>query len=188
MAAGNNSFREEKLRFIFPPEWQVSQYDKTDFFRQQIDKVNLGKDKKGRHIGDPKGVDFVAQSPDGALWFIEVKDFLHSTEGDNSLDTLPNVVVKKTLDTMAGLWIAHRQGYNDFAHFAAMFDCAQPVHVVLWLEQADTAAKSRLNPPISARTNIEQALRSRLRFLGLKGKLGHLSIVGEFDWTVERIQ
>lgn len=177
---------EDSLRFHFPVDWHVSQYDKTTFYRKKLEKIKPGKDEQGRNIGDPKAVDFVALSPDGALWLIEVKDFRgHRIENKDRINSgeLINEVIKKTLDTMAGLWLSYYLRHEELAQFTATLNPDQSVCVVLWLEQ--DPIPSRLNPPNKSKIDLESDLRRRLKPLGLKGTLSSMSIPGKTAWTVE---
>ncbi len=55
-------FSESDLRFQFPDDWIVRKYDDTVAYQSL----------SGRGL---KGVDFIALSPDGKLWLIEVKNY-----------------------------------------------------------------------------------------------------------------
>ena len=62
-------YLESDLTFVFPDDWRVRQFDATVAYRSV----------SGRGI---KGVDFVAISPDGALWLVEVKNYRPRYKGD----------------------------------------------------------------------------------------------------------
>jgi len=56
------TFQESDLTFYFPNDWVVRKYDDTVAY-QSLSGHGL------------KGVDFIALSPDGKLWLIEVKNY-----------------------------------------------------------------------------------------------------------------
>lgn len=56
------TFSESDLIFSFPDEWVVRKFDKTLAYRSL----------SGHGL---KGVDFIALTPDGKLWLIEVKNY-----------------------------------------------------------------------------------------------------------------
>ena len=56
------TFQESDLNFTFPDDWAVRQFDQTPAY-QSLSGHGL------------KGVDFIAISPDGRLWLIEVKNY-----------------------------------------------------------------------------------------------------------------
>jgi len=62
MSQSTNIFNESDLTFSFPPEWVVRKFDDTVAY-QSLSGHGL------------KGVDFIALSPDGKLWLMEVKNY-----------------------------------------------------------------------------------------------------------------
>lgn len=179
MTTKGNAYDEGSLRFNFPTDWRVSQYDKTAFYRNKLEKIKLG------NMGDRKAVDFVAQAPDGALWLIEVKDFRgHRIENKNRITSggLVDEVVAKSLDTLAGLWLAHHQQDAELVDFTHSLKPDRPVYIVLWLEEDQPA--SRLNPRQKSQVDIEDLLRKRVKPIGLKAMLGRMSSKSEkIHWT-----
>jgi hypothetical protein len=62
MSQATNIFTESDLAFSFPAEWVVRKFDDTVAY-QSLSGHGL------------KGVDFIALSPDGKLWLMEVKNY-----------------------------------------------------------------------------------------------------------------
>lgn len=63
------SFTESDLLFRFPDDWVVRKFDQTAAYQSL----------SGRGL---KGVDFIALSPDGRLWLMEVKNYRPRTTND----------------------------------------------------------------------------------------------------------
>ena len=64
-----NTFPESDLHFTFPDDWVVRKFDETIAY-QSLSGHGL------------KGVDFIALSPDGKLWLMEVKNYRPRVKGD----------------------------------------------------------------------------------------------------------
>ena len=96
MVAGaieTNEFVEGRLKFKFPKHWLVEKYDA----QQGFVSTEL------RQLQAFKAVDFLILNAN-VLTLVEVKEF----QGDPYPNTLDNVVVQKTRDTILGLLLAWR--------------------------------------------------------------------------------
>jgi len=179
---------EGKLQFTFPPSWYVVKYDDSIFYKQKIQKIKLGKDAEGKDLGDPKAMDYIALSPDGKLWLIEVKDFRgHRIENKLRLASkeLIREVIKKTLDTLAGLWISHYLNDDNLSKFTSGLSPDNHIRVVLWLEEDPN--KSRLNPNNKSHIDLLQELRKNLKGINFKGEICCMASPGKAAWMVENI-
>lgn len=97
-------FKESNLEFSFPDDWEVKQFDKTQFFKYF----------SGHGF---KGVDFIAITPEGKLILMEVKNYTnqwqaaHINPTDNLKNDLPNFsqkIISKFEDTFHLVKIIHQ--------------------------------------------------------------------------------
>jgi len=148
---------EGYLRFEFDDSWSFIKYDEHRDYLERI-----------RRLDGTKAVDFVAVHANARLYLIEVKDFRgHRIENRHRVrdGELAVEVGQKVRDTIAGIVAAHHRGGTDDWDRAVrrLAANAQPVHVLLWLEQdlPPNPRARRLNE-LSVLTN---ALKQRLDWL-----------------------
>lgn len=126
---------EDRLAFDFPVGWLVQKYDKSTFYLRHFQNV----------CGAAKGVDIVAISPAGCLWFIEIKDY-RAGPRQKSLDLVEEIAIKAR-DSLAGLAAARvRANVESEATFAARAMQFTDIKIILHIEQP--TKPTRLHPVV----------------------------------------
>ncbi|MEZ4436002.1 MAG: hypothetical protein R3F65_26695 [bacterium] len=140
----------DRLVFQFPDDWQISQYDKWQFYRKQFMTARDGI----------KAIDLLALSPEHILWLIEVKDYRQHQR--TKVIDLTDEMVGKVVDTLAALLPAAVGAINDHERsFARRALACDRLRVVLHLEQPRKTSK--LFPRAIDPMDIRQKLRRRLK-------------------------
>jgi hypothetical protein len=139
-----------KLSFRFPPNWNVSQFDEWEFYRNQFQKV----------CGGAKAVDIVAIHPKVCLWAIEVKDY-RTNRRTKTIDMADEVALK-IRDSLAAL-VAAKVRANDMQEkrLAGLALRCPDLRVVLHLEQP--AKQSKLFPRAIDPAAVCQRLKQLLK-------------------------
>jgi hypothetical protein len=130
---------EGRLRFTFPNGWRVIQYDTTAFYRTKIPS-DVGM----------AAVDFIASpNPDfTTIILIEVKDFRNHAVESRKRQTsgeLVTEVIKKAIDTIAGLYIAAYNRDWDLSDFVqnSLFPPVT-IELILFMEEDDFNLLSKI--------------------------------------------
>lgn len=164
-------FVEEKQEFSFPLAWDVVAFDKSVFYNTSVSnwqfRVCVAKETPttpaiwSRAIGQG-AVDFIAWDPTGRdLHLIEVKDYRIGAKVVPA--ELPDVLARKTRDTLAALALAQTVPASDVSGIASKLPSCGKLSV--WLDvNWPTPAPGSLQP--SARV-----LRMNL-LLGVRRCLG----------------
>ncbi|MGY2134424.1 hypothetical protein ACW9KT_19500 [Hymenobacter sp. HD11105] len=163
---------EKDVDFDFLPAWEVTQYDEVGgFYRQTVI----------RYVQNIRGMDIVCRpSGDARVVFIEAKDYRKEPDAKQTLNAvLQESVLRKTLSTMAGLFIAERVD-NDGLRPMAILKKATPIEVVLFIVEkptpglsahSPTAFKLRYANRVAGRNDLEQKLTAILAQWGVSFQL-----------------
>lgn len=121
-----NKYTESGLTFVFPPGWWVRRYDKHTYYQ--------GLSGQGL-----KAVDFVAMSPDGYIWLIEVKNYRRrrSPAGEfvpvlKTASQLGTQLWQKTSDTLLAM-----RAFYAYYRRSWLFRLAEPLLLRLQWNQVD---------------------------------------------------
>lgn len=190
------TFREKKLLFDFPDEWQVVQYDaKADpstgrpagFYRRVITGGGV------KHI---QAVDFICK-PSGTparLQFLEVKDDRQDVRAEGDRRTLLfEAVMGKVASTLAGLLIAERLGDqlddNQLRPLACITEHPVIEVVLFWVESPVTGSTLRRLVKKSGKLDLQQRLTAKLYQWGMPFALYNLTDADRSapEWTVREI-
>lgn len=190
------TFKEKKLLFDFPDEWQVVQYDaKADpvtdnpagFYRRVITGGGV------KHI---QAVDFVCK-PSGILarlQFIEVKDDRLDARAEGERRTLLfEAVMSKVASTLAGLLIAERLGEklddNQLRPLACLTEQPLIEVVLFWVEPPVTGSTLRRVVKKSGKVDLQQRLTAKLHQWGMPFALYNLADADRAapEWAVRDI-
>jgi len=182
---------DEKLLHFDFPDWEVVQYDENGgFYRNSVAKY-------AQHVA---GMDIVCRPPGARrLVLIEAKDFRTETDLKQTLNgSLREVVLRKTLSTLAGLFVAER-AEDEKLRPLAILTRQLPIEVVLFmveravpptLQYSPTALKLRKSTTLTGRNDLEQTLTAQLLEWGigfqLRGTPGPLALptVAADGWSV----
>ena len=160
---------EKDVDFDFLPGWAVVQYDEPGgFYRETVIK----------YVQHVRGMDIVCRPPaPRRVVFIEAKDFRKETDAKHTLNSvLQESVLRKTIGTLAGLFIAER-AENGKLRPMAILRKALPVQVVLFVVErplpprSTTADKLRWQNAISGRNDLEQKLTTLFSAWGIEFQL-----------------
>lgn len=141
------SITEGKLDFIFPAEWKVELYDKSEFYTKCF-----------QGLAHSKCVDIVAFSPEAdSLWLIEAKDYrIHPRS--KKMDLFDELAAK-VRDTLASLYVAQRRSEFIIHEFAKHAAEKPKLRVAFHLEQP-RPDDSETHPPLVDRAHATRKLRS----------------------------
>lgn len=176
------TFREKKLLFDFPDDWQVAHYDaKADpvagtpagFYRRILTSGGVSK---------IQAVDFVCRLPveSASLQLVEVKDDRLDTraEGERRAQ-LYEAVMSKVAGTVAGLLIAERldaQLDDDALRPLACLSNRPEIEIVLfWLEPPVIGTTLRRVVKKDGKAILQQRLAAKLRQWGMEFALYNLT-------------
>lgn len=187
------TFKEKKLLFDFPDDWQVTHYDaKADpitgtlagFYRRIL---------TGGGVKYVQAVDFICHLPDAPkkLQFIEVKDDRLDTKAEGERRTqLFEAVMSKVASTLAGLLIAERLGEqmdDDLLRPMACLSVEPEIDVVLfWVEPPVAGTVLRRVVKKDGKTLLHQRLAAKLGQWGITFYLYNLVDTDRLppDWQV----
>lgn len=140
------SITEGKLDFIFPADWRVESYDKSEFYTKYF-----------QSLAHSKCVDIVAFSPGmESLWLIEIKDYRFYPRG-KTMDLFDELATK-VRDTLASLYVAQRRPEFAIHEFARQAATKLKLRVAFHLEQPRPGSGS--HPPLVDRVHATRKLRS----------------------------
>ena len=174
--------KEGALEFSFPaPNVRLLKYDDSDGYRNHLLKGSP----------DCRGVDILCLSPDNVLWLVEVKDYrLDEVQQDRS--ELADVVVRKVLDTLAGLMCLKHTSFAD-ADFAKAACSAKALRVVAHVEGRgrvlDKAKKLRKTANEERfLADLKARLLQKMVKLGIRPQVGNLGKPpAEVPWKVSSL-
>ncbi len=164
------TFREKKLLFDFPDDWQVVHYDaKADpvagtpagFYRRILTSGGVSR---------LQAVDFICRLPadPASLQLVEVKDDRLDTRAEGERRTqLYEAVMSKVAGTVAGLMIAERLGMrldDDLLRPMACLSSQPAIEVILfWLEPPVAGTTLRRVVKKDGKAILQQRLAAKLR-------------------------
>ena len=170
------SFHEGKLGLDFQQNLQVIQYDRSNFFRNNVEKLQ-----------GTKAVDFLALSRDD-LFIIEITDFRgHGVECREKIrkGDLVVEVTQKVRDTISGLCGAYRSGNFELESFSAglFLKDGPSVTFILILEEDRHPAPSKSFKQM--RSNLNLAIARQLKFLNIRCCVhSRKDLPSHFGWSV----
>ncbi|WP_092769994.1 hypothetical protein [Hymenobacter actinosclerus] len=191
------TFREKKLLFGFPDDWQITHYDvnanpaantPAGFYRRILTSGGV------KHV---QAVDFICRFPGvpTKLQFVEVKDDrLDARAEGERRNQLFEAVMSKSASTLAGLIIAERLGEHLDDELLRPMACLseQPIIevVLFWVEPPVVGSPLRRVVKKGGRTGLQQRLTSKLHQWGLRFSLYNLADADRLapDWQVSELQ
>jgi hypothetical protein len=181
------SIMVDQLKFEFPSDWQVSQFDEWTFYRNQFQKLSDSQIPCkfcGRsNASGTKGIDILAIQGD-TQWYIEVKDYrLHRRE---KAIALADEVALKVRDTLAALALARMKANNASEQRLARhaLDCSR-IRVVVHLEQP--AKHSKLFPRAINPADVKQRLKQLIKAIDPHPLVTELSSMHGVNWSVASV-
>jgi hypothetical protein len=169
---------EATLRFDFPRNWRAIKYDDADFHRQRM-----------MPLQEIKASDIVAMPRDTTqLYLLEVKDFRPKDKNSGRCDDYKkfvNIVAKKSLSTIAGLYLAPRTDDAEVTAFSRRL-LSNPQHLqIIFFMQEDPLPAGGTYDYRLIMLNRRQKLREVFGKLGLDAELYSLATPAEdMPWTV----
>lgn len=141
-----HDYVEGLIRFSFPDNFAVIRYDEKKIKNNKGSGFFYCRQNFYEFAGGTKAVDFIAldTSEDGALWLIEVKDCIGSSENTVS-QYLREDIPQKVRDTFAGLiagaLTSDLEKERDFMNEALN---KRPIRVVAHIELPDLTKDSKI--------------------------------------------
>lgn len=141
-----HDYVEGSIRFSFPDNFAVIRYDEKKIKNNKGSGFFYCRQNFYEFAGGTKAVDFIAldTSEDGALWLIEVKDCIGSSENTVS-QYLREDIPQKVRDTFAGLiagaLTSDLEKERDFMNEALN---KRPIRVVAHIELPDLTKDSKI--------------------------------------------
>jgi hypothetical protein len=169
---------ESTLRFDFPRNWQAIKYDDSEFHQQRM-----------MPLQEVKASDIVAMPPDTSqLYLFEVKDFRPKDKNSGRCDDYKkfvNIVAKKTLSTIAGLYLAPRTIDKSVLNYSHRL-LHNPRHLqVIFFMQEDPLPVGGTYDYRRIMLDRRQKLREVFGKLGLEAELYSLDTpVASMPWVV----
>lgn len=159
---------EGRLALTFGDGCSVGKYDESNFYTKYF-----------QNIGEIKALDVVCVK-DNVSWLIEITDYRNASEPKKvTARDLVSEVVKKTVDTIAGLAVATVNCNNDMHEIATSALRANQFRIVLHLEGLD-----RLT--MDLQSGILICLRRRLRYIDKNTMVVSIkSLSQKIPWTVQ---
>lgn len=143
---------EGDLVFVFPENWEVSQYDRWVFYRKRFKDCCSGN----------KAVDFAAVCPEPqkTLWLVEVKDY--RSHRRTKIVDLPLEMALKVRDSLAGIAAGSFQADDHQERSIAEKALrAQKLRVALHIEQP--RKHSKMFPKAIDPSKVLQKLKSLIK-------------------------
>ncbi|MFZ2274270.1 hypothetical protein [Corynebacterium variabile] len=161
-------------RFFFTDGTETLIYDECSFYRRKL-----------QGSANARGVDVVVvQSSQDTTFFIEAKDYTRHGSEQPALSDLADTVIRKFLDTLAGLELISRGTTGDQA-FAVQALTQRRLRLCVAVEFPDRG--DRLNPPKKTLADFKALLTRRTRFLELKPIVtANHHPVASVPWTSQR--
>lgn len=169
---------EDTLRFDFPGNWEAEKYDDTDFHQRRM-----------MPLQEIKASDIVAMPPDDTqLYLFEVKDFRPKDKNSGRCDDYKKfitIVAKKTLSTIAGLYLAPRTDDTTVVIFSRRLLRNPPHLQVIFFMQEDPLPAGGTYDYRRIMLDRRQKLREVFGKLGLEAELYSLAtLAAEMPWAV----
>ncbi|SHI43929.1 hypothetical protein SAMN02745146_0880 [Hymenobacter daecheongensis DSM 21074] len=190
------TFKEKKLLFDFPDDWQVTQYDAladlvagapAGFYRRIV---------TGGGVKHVQAVDFICNVPGVSkrLQFVEVKDDRLDARAEGERRTLLfEAVMSKVAGTLASLVIAERLGEqmdDDLLRPMACLSEQPVIEVVLfWVEPPVAGTTLRRAVKKGGKTTLQQRLAAKLHQWGMLFSLYNMADADRLasDWQVREV-
>ncbi len=188
------TFREGKLLFEFPADWQVVHYDidadpaagtPAGFYRRVMTSGGV------KYV---QAVDFISRLPNEPerLQFLEVKDDrLDITAEGERRTQLYEAVLSKVASTLAGLTLAERLGEqmdDDLLRPMACLSQRPEIEVVLfWVEPPVVGTTLRRTVKKEGKTLLQQRLAAKLRQWDMPFSLFNLTDRPPVLWQVREV-
>lgn len=183
------------LAFYFPSDWQVVKYDQEADSAANIPAGFYRRVILSEGVQQVRGMDIVCRLPGKPkqLEFIEIKDERERDPETNVAlrhDELRKTVLRKTLDTLAGLLLAERLNEDSLRPMACLSQHPE-IRVILFLvEPLPIPIPPRRNKKLrkltkqQVRTGIDQQLNAKLDKWGISFQLYNLNDRPPKHWYV----
>lgn len=158
---------EGRLTLTFGDGCSVGKYDESNFYTKHFQKIQ-----------EIKALDVVCVK-DNVSWLIEITDYRNAYEPKKiTVSDLVSEMVKKTVDTIAGLAVATVDCNNDMHKIAVSALRANQFRVILHLEGLDKMTTNLLS-------GVLICLRQRLKYIDEYATVVNTkSLSQKMPWTV----
>jgi len=150
----------DNIEFSFDETWVVSKYDEWQYYLSKFQKMHSSSPRDRPGV---KAVDLVAVQGD-LLMLIEVKDYRHPETAAVPIGELPDTMVAKCRDTLAGL-LAASLAASEPTESALGRQASQASRVGIVLHCELVRKTGRLHNPDQVLLNLTSDLRRKLKLL-----------------------